>query len=99
MLVNGYLEGDNIYSTVCDDRMAVHKATGQLHRLRMSKDCLPLYEQFLQWNEQDEGATRCTHRTRSSRSTGIIRQCAKDVISARDLLLELAGRDWSSTPS
>lgn len=71
MLVNGYLEGDNIYSTVCDDRMAVHKATGSAHRLRMSKDCLPLYEQFLQWNEQDEGVPRCTHRTRSSGSTGI----------------------------
>ena len=26
MLVNGYLEGANIYSTICDDRAAVYHA-------------------------------------------------------------------------
>ncbi len=30
MLVNGYLEGDNIYSTLCDDRSATHQAVSQL---------------------------------------------------------------------
>ena len=30
MLVNGYLEGENIYSTLCDDRMAAHHAAGLL---------------------------------------------------------------------
>ena len=30
MLVNGYLEGDNIYSTVCDDHAAMYGAASQL---------------------------------------------------------------------
>ena len=31
MLVNGYLEGENIYSTLCDDHAAMHHAaTGLL---------------------------------------------------------------------
>ena len=30
MLVNGYLEGDNIYSTVCDDHAAMYGAAAQL---------------------------------------------------------------------
>ena len=30
MLVNGYLEGKNIYSTVCDDYASMYDATLQL---------------------------------------------------------------------
>ena len=30
MLVNGFLEGENIYSTVCDDHAAVYGAASQL---------------------------------------------------------------------
>ena len=30
LLVNGYLEGDNIYCTLCDDRSATHHAAGKL---------------------------------------------------------------------
>ncbi len=30
MLVNGYLEGDNIYSTLCDDRAAAYEASAAL---------------------------------------------------------------------
>ncbi len=32
MLVNGYLEGEQIYSTVCDDHVAVYDAASRLYR-------------------------------------------------------------------
>ena len=53
MLVNGYLEGENIYSTVCDDHAAMYDAVSRLIQFRKQADSLPLYQLFLQRVQQD----------------------------------------------
>ena len=48
MLVNGYLEGENIYSTVCDDHAAMYGAASQLLSVRTQAHPVPLHQLFLQ---------------------------------------------------
>ena len=90
MLVNGYLEGDNIYSTVCDDRMAVHKATGQL----IASGCRKIV--YLYTSNSFSGTNKMKGYRDALTGHGLpvrpeyIHQCEKNVICARDLLLELA---------
>lgn len=45
MLLNGFLDGKNIYSTVCDDYQVVYNATNQMIASGM-KDILYLYHSF-----------------------------------------------------
>ncbi len=89
MLVNGYLEGDNIFSTVCDDKSAVEQAVSLLiesgHR-----DILYLYSSY-----SYSGVNKLEGYKKALRTHGIplrqemIRQCPKDVEASRDLLLSL----------
>ena len=89
MLVNGYLEGDNIFSTVCDDKFAVEQAVSLLiesgHR-----DILYLYSSY-----SYSGVNKLEGYKKALRTHGIplrqemIRQCPKDVEASRDLLLSL----------
>ena len=89
MLVNGYLEGDNIFSTVCDDKSAVEQAVSLLiesgHR-----DILYLYSSY-----SYSGVNKLGGYKKALRTHGIplrqemIRQCPKDVEASRDLLLSL----------
>ena len=53
MLVNGYLEGDNVYSTLCDDYTAVFSAVSSLIEEGRERYTLPLYQRFLQRAQQD----------------------------------------------
>lgn len=48
MLVNGYLEEKNIYSTVCDDYASMYDATLQLIHSGHSLYPLSLHQRFLQ---------------------------------------------------
>ena len=89
MLVNGYLEGDNIFSTICDDKSAVEQAVSLLiesgHR-----DILYLYSSY-----SYSGVNKLEGYKKALRTHGIplrqemIRQCPKDVEASRDLLLSL----------
>lgn len=89
MLVNGYLEGENIYSTLCDDRMATHQATSQL----IASGCRRIL--YLYTSNSYSGANKLKGYRDALSGHGLslrqeyIHQCSKDVLSARDRLLEL----------
>ncbi len=89
MLVNGYLKGENIYSTVCDDRHATHEAASRLISSGC-RDILYLYTSYSysgvnKMNGYQDALAGCGLPVREK----YIRQCPKDVTSARDLLLRL----------
>lgn len=89
MLVNGYLEGENIYCTLCDDRMATHLATSQL----IASGCRNILYLFTSYsysgsNKQNGYRDALTGHGLPVREEYII-QCEKDVLAARDLLLQL----------
>lgn len=90
MLVNGYLEGKNIYSTVCDDYSAVYDAVSRLIRSG-SRRILYLYTSYSysglnKMNGYKAALTSCGLPVREE----LIHQCPKNLEDARDLLLRLS---------
>lgn len=90
MLVNGYLDGENIYSTVCDDYSAVYDAVSRLIRSG-SRRILYLYTSYSYsgLNKMDgykAALTSCGLPVRED----LIHQCPKNLEDARDLLLRLS---------
>ncbi len=89
MLVNGYLEGENIYSTLCDDRMATHRATDALLRSGCSR-ILYLFTSY-----SYSGTNKLKGYRDSLMSHGLsvreeyIQLCPKDVLAAKEFLLKL----------
>ncbi|MDO4266993.1 MAG: LacI family DNA-binding transcriptional regulator [Eubacteriales bacterium] len=89
MLVNGYLEGENIYCTLCDDRTATHRATGQL----IASGCRRIL--YLYTSHSYSGTNKLKGYRDALLGHGLsvreeyIHQCEKDVIASRDLLLKL----------
>ena len=89
MLVNGYLEGANIYSTICDDRAAVYHAASQLLKSGRRK-LLYLYTSY-----SFSGVNKMAGFKEAHQNLGLevpdtmIHQCDKDISVARDLLLKL----------
>ena len=92
MLVNGWLEGDNIYSTLCDDREAVRQAVSLLIRTGC-QNILYLYS-----SHSYSGLSKQAGYKDALEAAGIplrqelIHQCSKDAEASRDLLLSLADR-------
>lgn len=89
MLVNGYLEGDNIYCTLCDDRMAAHQAASQL----IASGCRRILYLFTSQSYSGTNKLKGYRDALSGHGLPVreeyIHQCAKDVLAARDLLLGL----------
>ena len=89
MLVNGWLEGENIYSTLCDDRMAAHNAAGKM----IASGCRSLL--YLYTSQSYSGAGKLQGYKDALGGYGLpvreeyIHQCPKDILAARDLLLHL----------
>ncbi len=89
MLVNGYLEGDNIYSTLCDDRMATYQAASQLIKSGC-RNILYLYSSY-----SYSGVNKMNGYKDALAAHGIpvrdeyIHKCPKNVLSARDLVTQL----------
>lgn len=89
MLVNGCLEGENIYSTVCDDRSATHHATGNL----IASGCRNIL--YLYTSHSYSGVGKLNGYQDALSGCGLpvreeyIRQCPKDISAARQLLLSL----------
>lgn len=89
MLVNGYLEGDNIYSTLCDDRAAVHDAATLLLKSGRSR-ILYLYTSYSFSGISKLEGYKDAHKDLGLPVSGeLIRQCPKDISGARDILLSL----------
>lgn len=89
MLVNGYLEGDNIYCTLCDDRMATHLATSQL----IASGCRNILYLYTSCSYSGNSKLNGYRDALSSHGLPVrdnyIHQCEKDILAARDLLLRL----------
>jgi len=89
MLVNGFLEGRNIYCTLCDDRSATHEAAGRL----ISSGCRNIL--YLYTSQSYSGLGKLHGYLDALSGCGLpvredyIRQCPKDVLAARDLLMKL----------
>lgn len=89
MLVNGHLEGENIYSTVCDDKTAVYHAVTQLIKSGHRK-IMYLYtsHSFSGINKLQGYQDACTDLGISP-DDAYIHQCPKDFTAARELLAAL----------
>lgn len=89
MLVNGYLEGENIYSTLCDDRLATHRATSQL----LQSGCQDILYLFTSYSYSGSCKMKGYRDALLGRGLSVredyIHQCPKDVLKARALLLSL----------
>lgn len=89
MLVNGYLEGENIYSTVCDDHAAMYDGTLRL----IDSGCRRIL--YLYTSISYSGINKMEGYKDALRARGIaveeamIHQCPKNIDAARDLLLTL----------
>lgn len=89
MLVNGCLEGDNIYSTVCDDHAAMFGAATELLKSGRTR-ILYLYTSF-----SYSGMNKLAGYKDALKAWGVnisedlIYQCPKDIAASRDLLLSL----------
>ncbi len=89
MLVNGYLEGEHIYSTVCDDKAAMYHAASQL-LLSGHRRILYLYTSFSYSGlNKLEGYKSALKAAGMRVEEGMIHQCPKNIEAARDLLLTL----------
>lgn len=90
MLVNGFLEGENIYSTVCDDRLATRHAT----RMLIGSGCHNIL--YLYTSYSFSGINKLQGYKDALTEEGFpvredyIYQCPKDVLSAKALLSHLA---------
>ncbi len=89
MLVNGFLEGNNICCTLCDDRSATHEAAGKL----IASGCRSIL--YLYTSRSYSGMGKLHGYQDALGGCGLpvrkdlIYQCPKDVLAARDLLLKL----------
>lgn len=89
MLVNGYLEGENIYSTLCDDRLATHNAAGLL----IASGCRSIL--YLYTSHSYSGMNKRRGYEDALKGCGLpvreeyIYQCPKDILAAKELLLKL----------
>lgn len=89
MLVNGLLEGENIYSTVCDDHAAVYGAVEQLLASGRRR-ILYLYTSYSYSGMNKLEGYKDALKSRDIEPVPeLIQQCPKDVEAARDLLLSL----------
>ena len=89
MLLNGYLEAENIYATVCDDRSATHQAASLLS----AGGCRNIL--YLYTNHSYSGINKMQGYKDALKDCGLpvreeyILKCPKDVLAARSLLLGL----------
>ena len=89
MLVNGYLEGENIYSTVCDDQAAVYQAASRLIQSGRRKLLYVYTSTSYSGINKLQGFKNALADAGISESPEYIRQCAKDITAARALFLSL----------
>ncbi len=89
MLLNGYLEGKDIYATLCDDQAATYQATSRLLRSGRRK-ILYLYTSIsYSGTNKLRGYQNALIDGGLTPDTGYIRQCPKDITAAKELLLSL----------
>ena len=89
LLINGYLESDNIYCTLCDDHMATHQAAGCL----IDSGCRDILYMFTSYSYSGRNKLKGYQDALTDHGLPVreeyIRHCAKDVLAAKALLMEL----------
>jgi LacI family transcriptional regulator/LacI family asc operon transcriptional repressor len=89
MLVNAYLDGENIYSTVCDDEAAVFSVTEQL-LAQGRKNIVYLYTSTSQSGQKKiAGYKNALSSHNISVMPDMMHCCGKDILRARDYLTGL----------
>ncbi|MBS6645470.1 MAG: LacI family DNA-binding transcriptional regulator [Clostridiaceae bacterium] len=89
MLVNGFLEGENIYCTVCDDVFATYQAADLLIRSG-KKQILYLYNSVSYSGlNKLQGYKNALRDNNQEADDAYIHLCPKDLVSAKDLLIRL----------
>jgi len=89
MLINGHLEGENIYCTLCDDFSAVYQATSKLIESGR-ENILYLYSSnSFSGNNKMNGYKKALQEHGKNNNPGLIHQCPKDVSAAKELLISL----------
>lgn len=89
MLVNGHLEGKNIFSTLCDDRSATFHAASELLS-QGRRHILYLYTSYSYSGlNKRAGIEDAFTQNGLILSEDYIRQCPKDLNAAKDLLVKL----------
>ncbi|MFR5602448.1 MAG: LacI family DNA-binding transcriptional regulator [Lachnospiraceae bacterium] len=95
MLVNGYLDGDNIYGTLCDDRAAIQDAASKLIRSGR-KRILYLYTSVSYSGiNKLQGYKDALTAAGMEIDDNLIHQLPKDIIAAKELLMNLAEKGLS----
>lgn len=89
MLVNGHLEGENIYSTVCDDHAATYQAVCQLIDSGKQKILYLYTSHSYSGVNKMQGYRDALADKGIDLPDGYIRQCPKDLTKAKELLLSL----------
>ena len=92
MLVNGFLEGENIYSTVCDDHAAVYGAASQLLSSGRRRILYVYTSYSYSGVNKLEGYKDALKAYGMEPCDELIRQCPKDISAAKELLLSLHGQ-------
>lgn len=89
MLVNGHLEGDNIYCTLCDDYTALYQATTNLIK-NGSRKLLYLFtsHSYSGTNKLKGFQDACTDN-QIPQSRFFVHQCPKEITAAKELLSHL----------
>ena len=99
MLVNGFLEGKNIYSTVCDDQAAVYDAASQLLSSGRRRILYVYTSYSYSGVNKLEGYKDALKAKGITPSDELIRQCPKDIEAARSCCCPFSGKDWNLTLS
>lgn len=89
MLVNGYLEGDNIYCTLCDDFHAIHDVTNSLIK-NGKEDILYLYtSNSYSGTRKREGYLSALKENGLPVDERYLAMCKKDITAAKETISRL----------
>lgn len=90
MLVNGYLDGPGIYSTVCDDHAATYQAASNLLESGRSEILYLYTSQSYSGHNKQQGYRDALATCGIPIREELIQRCPKDVFAAKELLLQLS---------
>lgn len=95
MLVNGYLEGPNIFCTLCDDFHAVHDVTDSLIKSGRHNILYLYTSNSYSGTRKREGFMKALSENGLSVRGEYMQMCRKDISDARDTITRLYGNGLS----
>lgn len=95
MLINGFLKGNNIYCTLCDDYSAVYNATKSLIKNGRKKILYFYSSESYSGSNKMNGYKTALEDHEIPVDKALIRQCEKNVVSAKEFLTQLKEEELS----